>query len=120
VGIFNPITIGMLLVSLAMAYHIIRNGNSPMWLMALAVASFAGFYSFFATIAVWLAYLVFGVIPSLLRSHSARRLADNVVNATVRGAAIAAAQCGAGGVGGFKRALAEECIAWPLPTPSGV
>jgi len=74
VGLFNPITIGMLLVSLAMAYHIIRNGKSPMWLVALALASFAGFYSFLATIAVWFAYLIFGVFPDLLRSRSARRL----------------------------------------------
>ena len=48
--IFNPWTIGSLLVSLAMAYHAIRNGKSPMWLMGLAVASFLGFL---ATFAVW-------------------------------------------------------------------
>ena len=110
--IFNPITIGMLLVSLAMAYHIIRNGNSPMWLMALAVASFAGLYSFLATIGVWFAYLIFGVIPSLLRSHGARRLADNVVNAADPGRGYREKLRNVELVGSVdsKRALAEECL----------
>ncbi len=111
-GFFNPITIGMFLVSLAMAYHIIRNGNSPMWLMALAVASFAGSFSFFATIAVWLGYLFVAVIPGLLRSHSARRLADNVVNAADPGRGYREKLRNVELVGSVdsKRALAEECI----------
>jgi len=112
VDIFNPITIARLTRSMPMAYHIIRNGNSPMWLMALAVASFAGPYSFLATIGVWLAYLVFGVIPGLLRSHSARRLADNVVNAADPGRAYREKLRNVELVGSVdsKRALAEECI----------
>ena len=77
-SIFNPWTIGSLLISLAMAYHAIRNGKSPLWLMGLAVASFLGFL---ATVAVWLGYLAFAVIPDMLRSAPARRLADNVVSA---------------------------------------
>ena len=111
-GFFNPLTIGMFLVSLAMAYHIIRNGKSPMWLIALAVASFAGLYSFFATIAVWIAYLAVAVIPDLLRSHSARRLADNVVNAADPGRAYREKLRNVELVGSVdsKRALAEECI----------
>ena len=68
-GYFNPFTIGSFLVSLAIAYHSIRNGKSPLWLMALAVSSFL---SLFATIAVWLAYLVFAVIPDMLKSNSAQ------------------------------------------------
>jgi len=112
VGLFNPITIGMLLVSLAMAYHIIRNGKSPMWLVALALASFAGFYSFLATIAVWFAYLIFGVFPDLLRSRSARRLADNMVNAADPGRAYREKLRNVELVGSVdsKRELAEECI----------
>ena len=111
-GLFNPITIAMLLVSLAMAYHIIRNGKSPMWLMALAVASFAGLYSFLATVAVWFAYLVFAVIPDLFRSRSARRLADNVVNAADPGRSYREKLRNVELVGSVdsKRALAEECI----------
>jgi hypothetical protein len=106
---FNPITIGMFLVSLAMAYHVIRNGNSPMWLMGLAVASFLSFY---ATIAIWLAYLAFGVIPGLLRSHTARRLADNVVNVADPGRGYREKLRNVELVGSVdsKRALAEECI----------
>jgi hypothetical protein len=113
--VFNPITIGMLLVSLAMAYHAIRNGKSPMWLMGLAMASFSGFFgisSFFATVAVWFAYLIFAVIPDLLRSHGARRLADNVVNAADPGRNYREKLRNVELVGSVdsKRELAEECI----------
>ncbi|HWU53904.1 MAG TPA: tetratricopeptide repeat protein [Rhizomicrobium sp.] len=108
-GFFNPLMIGSFLVSLAMAYHIIRNGKSPLWLMGLAVASFLSFY---ATIAVWIGYLALGVIPDLLRSHSARRLADNVVNAADPGRAYREKLRNVELVGSVdsKRALAEECI----------
>ena len=108
-GYFNPITIGSFLVSLAVAYHSIRNGKSPLWLMALAVSSFL---SFFATIAVWLAYLVFAVIPDLLKSNSARRFADNVVNAADPGRGYREKLRNVELVGSVdsKRALAEECI----------
>ena len=110
--ILNPITIGMLLVSLAMAYHIIRNGKSPMWLMALAVASFAGLYSFLATVGIWIAYLLFGVLPDLFHSHGARRLADNVVNAADPGRGYREKLRNVELVGSVdsKRELAEECI----------
>ena len=36
-GFLNAWTIGSLLISLAVAYHAIRNGKSPMWLMGLAM-----------------------------------------------------------------------------------
>src|ERR1700722_8273793 len=108
-SIFNPWTIGSLLVSLAMAYHAIRNGKSPMWLMGLAVASFLGFL---ATFAVWIGYLAFAVIPDMLRSAPARRLADNVVSAADpgRGYREKLAQVEQVGSVDSKRALAEECI----------
>jgi hypothetical protein len=101
--------IGSFLVSLAMAWHIIRNGKSPLWLLGLAAASFI---SFFATIAVWIAYLCVAVIPDLLRSSSARRLADNVVNAADPGRAYREKKRNVELVGSVdsKRALAEECI----------
>ena len=101
--------IGSFLVSLAMAWHIIRNGKSPLWLLGLAAASFI---SFFATIAVWIAYLCVAVIPDLLRSNSARRLADNVVNAADPGRAYREKKRNVELVGSVdsKRALAEECI----------
>lgn len=108
-SIFNPWTIGSLLISLAIAYHSIRNGKSPMWLVGLAVASFL---SIFATFAVWIAYLAFAVIPDMLRSAPARRLADNVANAADPGRNYREKLRNAELVGSVdsKRALAEECI----------
>lgn len=108
-GLFSPWMIGSFLVSLAMAWHIIRNGKSPLWLLGLAAASFI---SFFATIAVWIAYLAVAVIPDLLRSSSARRLADNMVNAADPGRAYREKKRNVELVGSVdsKRALAEECI----------
>lgn len=109
-GYFNAWTIGSLLISLAVAYHAIRNGKSPMWLMGLALGSFL--YPPLGTIAIWLGYLFFAVIPDLLRSSSARRLADNVVNAADPGRAYREKLRNVELVGSVdsKRALAEECI----------
>jgi hypothetical protein len=110
VGFFNAWTIGSLLISLAVAYHAIRNGKSPMWLMGLALGSFL--YPPLGTIAIWIAYLFFAVIPDLLRSNSARRLADNVVNAADPGRGYREKLRNVEQVGSVdsKRALAEECI----------
>jgi hypothetical protein len=109
-GVFNAWTIGSLLISLAVAYHAIRNGKSPMWLVGLALGSFL--YPPLGTIAIWLGYLIFAVIPDLLRSHSARRLADNVVNAADPGRAYREKLRNVELVGSVdsKRELAEECI----------
>ena len=108
-GYFSPWMIGSLLVSLAMAWHIIRNGKSPLWLLGLAAASFI---MPLATVAVWLAYLFVAVIPDLLRSNSARRLADNMVNVADPGRAYREKKRNVELVGSVdsKRALAEECI----------
>ena len=109
-GFFNAWTIGSLLISLAVAYHAIRNGKSPMWLVGLALGSFL--YPPLGTFAIWIGYLVFAVIPDLLRSNSARRLADNVVNAADPGRAYREKLRNVELVGSVdsKRALAEECI----------
>ncbi|MEY4965791.1 MAG: hypothetical protein RL274_1374 [Pseudomonadota bacterium] len=108
-GYFSPWMIGSFLVSLAMAWHIIRNGKTPLWLLGLAAASFI---SFFATIAVWIAYLAVAVIPDLWRSNSARRFADNVVNVADPGRAYREKKRNVELIGSVdsKRALAEECI----------
>ena len=108
-GYFTPFSIGLLLINLALAYHSIRSGRSPLWLLALAVASFAGFL---ATIAVWLAYLCMAVIPDLLRSHGARRFADNVSNAADPGRGYREKKRQVEQVGSVdaKRALAEESL----------
>ncbi len=108
-GLFNPFTIGSLLISLAVAYHAIRNGKSPMWLVAMALISFT--YPF-ATPLLWLAYLFIAVVPDMLRSAPARRLADNVVSAADpgRGYREKLRQVEQVGSVDSKRALAEECI----------
>jgi hypothetical protein len=108
-GIFSPFSIGLLLVSLAMAYHCIRSGRSPLWLMALAVASFA---SFLATLAVWGAYLIFAVIPDLLNSHGMRRFRFNVARAADPGRGYREKKRQVEMVGSVdaKRDLAEESL----------
>ena len=107
-NIFSPFTIGLLLVNLALAYHSIRSGRSPLWLMALAVASFAGLL---ATIGVWLAYLVVAVIPDFWNSRG-RRFADNVSNAADPGRGYREKKRQVEQVGSVdaKRALAEESL----------
>jgi hypothetical protein len=109
-SIFNVWTIGSLLISLAVAYHAIRNGKSPMWLVGLALGSFL--YPPLGTIVIWLAYLFFAVIPDMLRSAPARRLADNVVNAADPGRNYREKLRQVEQVGSVdsKRALAEECL----------
>lgn len=108
-GYFSPWMIGSFLVSLAMAWHIIRNGKTPLWLLGLAAASFLSFY---ATIAVWIGYVIFAVIPDLLRSDSARRFKSNMVKVADPGRDYRLAKRNAELVGSVdsKRALAEECI----------
>lgn len=105
----SPVMIAILLVNLALAYHSIRNGRSPLWLLALAAGSFMGLY---ATLAVWLAYLFLAVIPDMTRSHSARRLTDTVVNAADPGRAYREKKREVEMVGSAdaKRALAEESL----------
>ncbi len=109
-AIFNPFTIAILLINLALAYHSIRSGRSPAWLLALAVASFAGLLY---TLAVWLAYLCVAVIPDLMRSQGARRLADSVVSVADPGRSYREKKRDVDQVGSAdsKRALAEECLA---------
>jgi hypothetical protein len=106
---FSPITIAILLVNLALAYHAIRSGRSPLWLMALAVASFV---NILGTFVVWLAYLGLAVIPDLLRSHGARRLSDNLASAADPGRAYREKKREVELVGSMdaKRALAEESL----------
>jgi len=109
-GLFNAWTIGSLLISLAVAYHAIRNGKSPMWLVGLALGSFL--YPPLGTFAIWIGYFIFAVIPDMVRSAPARRLADNVVNAADPGRSYREKLRNVELVGSVdsKRALAEECI----------
>ena len=104
--------IGMFLVSLTMAWHIIRNGNSPLWLLGLAAASFLPGFGILPTIAVWLGYLVFAVIPGFMNSHGARKFRATVKEAADPGRAYREAKRDAERVGSVdsKRLLAEESL----------
>jgi hypothetical protein len=105
-GLFNfdlGLGIGfVLLIDLAFAWHIIRTGRSPLWIMAVALGQALG----------WIAYIVFAILPDMLRSNSARRFADNVVNAADPGRGYREKLHNVEQVGSVdsKRALAEECI----------
>ena len=106
-GYFSGWMIGSFLVSLAMAWHIIRSGRSPLWLLGLALASFTGYGPF-----VWLAYLVFAVIPDFLGSHGARRFKANLREFADPGRAYREAKRDVERIGSVdaKRALAEESL----------
>ncbi|MEI7791057.1 MAG: hypothetical protein WCJ15_07750 [Alphaproteobacteria bacterium] len=103
-------TIVFLLISLAVAYHAIRNGKSPMWLAALGLGSFL--YPPLGTIAVWLGYLIFAVIPDLLNSHGMRRFRGSVAQAADPGRGYREKKKQVELVGSVdaKRALAEESV----------
>jgi hypothetical protein len=105
----NPYTIGMLLIDFALAFHMIRSGRSPLWLLALGVGSFAGFL---ATVAVWFAYLVVAVIPDFWNSHGMRRFTGNVVKAADPGRDYREKKHQVALVGSVdaKRELAEESL----------
>ena len=92
----------VLLIDLAFAWHIIRTGRSPLWIMAIALGQAIG----------WIAYIVFAILPDMARSNSARRLADNVVNLADPGRGYREKLRDVEQVGSVdsKRALAEECI----------
>lgn len=106
---FNPFSIGLMLVSLALAYHCIRSGRSPLWLLALAVGSFAGLM---ATLAIWFAYLVFAVIPDVWNSHGMRRFTGSVAKAADPGRGYREKMRQVEMVGSVdaKRELAEESL----------
>jgi hypothetical protein len=92
----------VLLIDLAFAWHIIRTGRSPLWIMAIALGQAVG----------WIAYIVFAILPDMARSNSARRMADNVVNIADPGRGYREKVRNVEMVGSVdsKRALAEECI----------
>jgi hypothetical protein len=92
----------VLLIDLAFAWHIIRTGRSPLWIMAIALGQMIG----------WIAYIVFAILPDMARSNSARRLADNMVSMADPGRDYREKLRNVEQVGSVdsKRALAEECI----------
>ena len=115
-GLLSPLTIGMLLVNLAMAYHIFRSGRSPIWLAVLGLISLTGFVmgslSILGNFALWVAYLLFAVIPDLWNSHGMRQFKGGVARAADPGRGYRQAKLQAEQVGSVdaKRELAEESL----------
>jgi hypothetical protein len=114
--LFDPFTIGIFIVNLALVYHVFRTGRSPLWLAALGLLSISSFVvgsiALLANLGLWLAYGIFAILPDLWGSAPARRFADNVVNAADPGRGYREKQRQVVMVGSAdaKRALAEECI----------
>jgi hypothetical protein len=108
-GYFSPINIAILLIDLAMAWHVIRNGRSPLWIMGMGLASFVNVLALFV---LWLAYLVMAVIPDFLNSHGMRRFTGSVVKAADPGRGYREKKQQVELVGSVdaKRALAEESV----------
>jgi hypothetical protein len=108
-GYFSSINIAILLIDLAMAWHVIRSGRTPMWIMGMGLVSF---FSIYALLALWLAYVVTAVIPDFLNSHGMRRFRGNVAQAADPGRGYREKKRQVELVGSVdaKRALAEESV----------
>jgi hypothetical protein len=108
-GYFSPINIGIFLIDIALAVHVVRSGRSVLWILALSVASF---FNFLALIGVWLAYLALAVIPDFLGSHGVRRFTGAMSKAADPGRSYREKKRQAELTGSVdaKRALAEESI----------
>lgn len=103
-GFFNfGLGIGfILIVDLAFAWHVIRTGRSPIWILVIGFLGPLG----------WAAYVLLALLPDMMGSHTARRLADNVINTADPGRAYREKKREVELVGSVdsRRALAEECI----------
>jgi hypothetical protein len=108
-GYFSTINIAILLIDLAMAWHVIRSGRSPLWIMGMGLASFV---NVLALVVLWLAYLAMAVIPDFLSSHGVRRFTGSMVNAADPGRSYREKKRQVDIVGSVdsKRALAEESV----------
>jgi hypothetical protein len=114
--LFDPLTIGFLLVNLALAYHVFRTGQSPMWLAALGLISLSSFVlggiALLAMFGLWGAYLFFAILPSFWNSRSARSFRASAAHAADPGRGYREKKRQAEQVGSVdaKRALAEESV----------
>jgi hypothetical protein len=108
-GYFSTINIAILLIDLAMAWHVIRSGRSPLWIMGMGLASFV---NVLVLVVLWLAYLAMAVIPDFLSSHGVRRFTGSMVNAADPGRSYREKKRQVDIVGSVdsKRALAEESV----------
>jgi hypothetical protein len=108
-GYFSTINIAILLIDLALAWHVIRSGRTPLWIMGMGLASFI---NFLALVALWLAYLAMAVIPDFLNSHGMRRFRGSVAQAADPGRGYREKKRQVELVGSVdaKRGLAEESV----------
>jgi hypothetical protein len=108
-GYFSTLNIAILLIDLAMAWHVIRSGRTPMWIMGMGLASFVAPYALFL---LWLAYLAVAVIPDFLKSNGVRRFTGGIADAADPGRSYREKKRQAELVGSVdsKRALAEESV----------
>jgi hypothetical protein len=114
--LFDPLTIGLLLVNLALAYHVFRTGQSPMWLAALGLISLSSFVlggiALLATFGLWGAYVFFAILPTFWNSRSARSFRASAAHAADPGRDYREKKRQVEQVGSVdaKRALAEESL----------
>jgi hypothetical protein len=108
-GYFSTINIAILLIDLALAWHVIRSGRTPLWIMGMGLASFI---NILALVALWLAYLAMAVIPDFLNSHGMRRFRGSVAQAADPGRGYREKKRQVELVGSVdaKRGLAEESV----------
>jgi len=92
----------ILLVQLAFAAHVIRSGRPYVWILPIIFLPLLG----------CLAYLVFAILPDMVRSDTARRFADDMANTVDpgRGYREKKRQVEMVGSAQAKRELADECI----------
>ena len=115
-GYFDPINIAIFFIDVAMVVHVLRSGRSPMWILAISVASlsgsFLGLLGLLAIPAIWLTYLVTAVIPDFWNSHGTRNFRSGVVKAADSGRAYREKKRQAQLTGSVdaKRALADESL----------
>ncbi len=107
--IFNPFTIGIFLINIALAVHVVRSGRSMLWFLALAAGSFMGLYVNFA---VWMAYLFVAVLPDLFGGAGMRNFTSGLAQAADPGRAYREKKRQVAMVGSAeaKRDLAEESL----------
>ncbi|HET7086405.1 MAG TPA: tetratricopeptide repeat protein [Rhizomicrobium sp.] len=108
-GYFSTINIAILLIDLALAWHVIRSGRTPLWIMGMGLASFI---NILALVALWLAYLAMAVVPDFFNSHGMRRFRGSVAQAADPGRGYREKKRQVELVGSVdaKRGLAEESV----------
>lgn len=92
----------LLLLQVGVAYHVIRTGRSPLWIIPIILVPVLGCIGYFA----------FAILPEMMGSGAARRFADDVVHVadpgrTYREKKLQVEQVGSAQA---KRELAQECL----------